>query len=117
MKLLNFGAEDAKKITQFGSQGIRITPIIKQGGWVQTGCIHFSQKSLLGLHVTPGPQLFMVVVGEGWVRTKDTKSIPIRAGQAAFWSSGEEHESGSETGMTVLVFEGKGLEKDLLLKG
>ncbi|WP_281285950.1 hypothetical protein [Melghirimyces algeriensis] len=42
--------------------------------------MHFAPNSVLGLHQTPGPQLFMVVAGEGWVRVEGEEPIPIRAG-------------------------------------
>jgi hypothetical protein len=35
--------------------------------------------------------------------------------QAAFWEPGEEHESGSETGMVALVIEGDSLNPDQFL--
>lgn len=43
--------------------------------------------------------------GSGWVAGDDGKHVPIEAGQAALWHSGEEHESGSDTGMRAAVLE------------
>jgi hypothetical protein len=34
---------------------------------------------------------------------------PISAGEAVLWDPGEEHESGSDDGMTVLVLESESL--------
>jgi hypothetical protein len=40
----------------------------------------------------------------------DGEREPISAGEAVRWEQGEEHESGSDEGMTVLVLEGETLE-------
>jgi quercetin dioxygenase-like cupin family protein len=55
-------------------------------------------------------QLFTVVGGSGWVSGADGEREPIRAGEAVLWQPGEEHESGSEEGMTVLVVEAESLD-------
>jgi hypothetical protein len=36
----------------------------------------------------------------------DRRRVAIGPFEAAFWEAGEEHESGSEGGMTVIVLEG-----------
>jgi hypothetical protein len=36
--------------------------------------------------------------------------MPISAGEAVLWEPGEEHESGSDEGMTVLVVEAEALD-------
>jgi quercetin dioxygenase-like cupin family protein len=51
-------------------------------------------------------QLFLVLQGEGWMRGETSKQTSIQAGQAAHWEGGEWHESGTETGMTAIIFEG-----------
>jgi hypothetical protein len=56
------------------------------------------------------PQLFLVLAGEGWVRGAESDRIQIEPGQAAFWTTGEWHESGSETGMTAVVIESPALD-------
>ena len=54
--------------------------------------------------------LFAVVAGSGWVSGAEGGREPIRAGEAVLWEPGEEHESGSEDGMTVLVVEAETLD-------
>jgi hypothetical protein len=44
------------------------------------------------------------------VRGAEGERRPIAAGQAAFWQEGEEHESGTESGLTAMVVEGDGLD-------
>jgi len=34
----------------------------------------------------------------------------IKAGQAAYWDNEEWHESGTETGMTVMIVEGANID-------
>lgn len=43
--------------------------------------------------------------GSGWVSGAEGERVGIDPGQAALWEPGEEHESGSELGMTVAVLE------------
>ena len=54
-------------------------------------------------------QLFAPVRGSGWVSGRDGERAPIHAGEAVLWEPGEEHESGSDEGMTVLVVEAESL--------
>lgn len=35
----------------------------------------------------------------------DGRKVPIDANNAAYWEAGEEHESGSEGGMKVIIVE------------
>ena len=46
--------------------------------------------------------LFCVASGSGWVAGPDSERKVIMAGQVVLWPPGEEHESGSDEGMTVV---------------
>jgi hypothetical protein len=109
MRIFRFDASTGRPITVFGSVSVAISPILRGVGAIQTGCMHIGPGGVIGAHPAVGPQLFLVVAGEGWVRGARGARRPIIAGQAAFWEDGEEHESGSETGMTAVVIEGAGL--------
>jgi hypothetical protein len=50
------------------------------------------------------------VAGSGWVSGGDGGREPIRTGEAVLWEPGEEHESGSDDGMTALVVEAESLD-------
>ncbi|MCA1842805.1 MAG: hypothetical protein LC792_06355 [Actinobacteria bacterium] len=50
-------------------------------------------------------QIYWVVEGSGWVSGRDGTRLAIATGQAAVWDAGEEHESGTDTGMTVAILE------------
>jgi quercetin dioxygenase-like cupin family protein len=54
--------------------------------------------------------LFTVVRGAGWVSGGDGGRAAIAAGEAVLWEAGEEHESGSDEGMTALVVEAESLD-------
>ena len=111
MRVFRFDAAVARPIAEFGSVGASIAPVARPGvGFVQLGCIYVAPGGRVGRHPAAGPQLFLVVAGEGWVSGADGPRVPIRAGQAAFWEPGEEHESGTEQGMTALALEAEELD-------
>lgn len=74
-------------------------------------CAYLEPNGVIGFHKATIPQLFLVVQGEGWVRGEAPESRrPIKAGEAAFWDEGEWHESGTETGMVVILIEGEDID-------
>ncbi|PAF19168.1 cupin, partial [Shouchella clausii] len=79
------------------------------------GCIYLKENSVLGMHPAACPQLFLIVDGEGWIKTAGGEQIAVQKG-AVYWYEGEEHESGSYLGMTAIVIEGPGLDPQLYLK-
>ena len=67
--------------------------------------IEIEPGGVVGRHPAAVAQLFVVVEGSGWVSGGGGEREPIAAGEAVLWEEGEEHESGSEGGMTALVLE------------
>lgn len=110
MRIFRFDTSTGRPIDQFGSDNLVMSPIQRGDGHFQLGCMHLGPGGLVGGHHAVGPQLFLVVSGSGWVRGQDSGHIPIASGQAAFWSDGEWHESGSDTGMDVIVLEADTLD-------
>jgi hypothetical protein len=110
MKLYQFGSQEGRPITAFDSVNVVITPIQRAPGQLQIGCMRIGPQGRVGAHQADGPQLFLVVQGSGWVRDTRDERTPISAGMAAFWSDAEWHESGSDSGMTVIVIEGETLD-------
>ncbi|MGH2516534.1 MAG: cupin domain-containing protein [Ktedonobacterales bacterium] len=109
-RLFTFAASIGRPITHFGSTNLVMSPIQRGDGPFQIGCMHLDAGGLVGYHQAAGPQLFLVVRGEGWVRCEAAERHPIVAGQAAFWGTGEWHESGTATGMDVVVVEAETLD-------
>jgi quercetin dioxygenase-like cupin family protein len=110
VKIYRFDREVAHPITRFDSAGVAIGRVGRFEGMFQVGCFHVEPGGGVGFHAATFSQLFMVVAGEGWVRGAEPERTPIAAGQAAFWDTGEWHESGSEAGMTVVVVESPALD-------
>jgi len=71
--------------------------------------IEIAPGGVVGRHAAASAQLFAVISGTGWVSGGDGDRVPIRAGEAVAWEPGEEHESGSDEGMTALVVEAESL--------
>jgi quercetin dioxygenase-like cupin family protein len=72
--------------------------------------IEIEAGSVVGRHPAASAQLFVVVRGSGWVSGADGLRIQISAGEAVLWEQGEEHESGSDEGMTTLVVEAEQID-------
>jgi quercetin dioxygenase-like cupin family protein len=72
--------------------------------------IEVKAGGIVGRHPAGVTQLFAVLQGSGWVSGDDGERDPIQAGEAVVWEPGEEHESGSDEGMTALVVEAESLD-------
>jgi quercetin dioxygenase-like cupin family protein len=110
VKLFRFDATTGRPITHFNSVNLAISPIQRFDGHAQLGCMHLGPGGVVGYHQATSPQLFLVVQGAGWVRGEDPVRHPIMAGHAAFWQTGEWHESGTDGGMMVMVCEADSLD-------
>src|SRR5512146_1592432 len=109
MRIFSFEAATARPLTAFGSANASIAPLARPSGFVQLVCMRLEAGGVVGMHPATIPQLFLVVTGEGW---------PIRAGLAAVWEAGEEHESGTEAeaGMMAIVLEAAQLDPAQVLR-
>lgn len=112
MKIYRFDAGVGKVIDKFDSVNFIMSRIVRTSEPAHIGCMHIGENGVVGYHQAVVPQLFLVVQGEGWVRAEGTERIVIRAGQAAFWVTGEWHESGSDAGMVALVIESEELNPE-----
>ena len=106
MKLFRFDPEAGKEIDRYGSSGFTISKVVHLVGESVVNCAYLAANGAIGHHQATTPQLFLVMQGRGWVRGELPNRIPIEAGQAAYWEQEEWHESGTETGMTVIIIEG-----------
>ena len=107
MRIVHVGSSLAREVGQWGSHGVRIGPVARwQGGDITSVVLaHYSAAGRLGRHPARIWQLFTVVHGSGWVSGDDDERVEVGEGDAALWSPGEAHESGSDAGMTVLIVE------------
>ena len=105
MKIFRFDRETGKPIERYNSSGVTLTRVAHLLEETMIQCANLAPNGLIGYHQAPVPQLFLVVQGEGWVRSEVAERTQIQAGQGAYWEEGEWHEAGTETGMTVIVIE------------
>ena len=110
MQLFDFSHMVGRPITLYGSENIIFTPLLLHEAPTKISCMHVAPEGVIGFHEATVDQLFLVVAGSGWVRGEEAERTAIEAGEAAFWTAGEWHESGSAAGMTAIIVEGDGLE-------
>jgi len=109
MRLLDFGAAGAFAISGFGSRSAAASPLTLPDGDAHVVCLRIGAGGVLGRHPASVDQMFVVVEGEGWVTGSGGERVPVTAGKAVYWEAGEEHESGSDTGMTAIAVESERL--------
>jgi quercetin dioxygenase-like cupin family protein len=109
LKVLDFNAERALAISGLGSNAATAVPLTLPDGEAHVVCIRLGAGGVLGRHPAPVDQLFVVVEGEGWATGGDGERVPVAAGSAIYWDAGEEHESGSDAGLTAIVVESERL--------
>jgi quercetin dioxygenase-like cupin family protein len=105
VNVFEFGAEGGFEILGFGSRGAAAVPLTLPDGKAHVVCIRLAAGGLLGRHPASVDQMFVVVDGSGWVRGSEGERTPVDAGTVVYWNAGEEHESGSDLGMTAIVIE------------
>jgi hypothetical protein len=105
VQIVRFDFEVAVPFTDFGSD-FRIGPLTGRDSRVRVQMIYLAGGGLIGRHATGVKQLLAVVAGSGWVGGEDGTRRPIRAGYGALWEEGEDHEAGTEEGLTAVCVEG-----------
>ena len=96
-----------REVTAPGSLSARVRRLAPEAHVV---VIEIGPGGVVARHPAVVAQLFVVVRGSGWVSGADGERQPIGAGEAVLWEQGEEHESGSDEGMTALVVESETLD-------
>ena len=94
--------------------GVTIAPLtspFEEGAPVQAAIFRFAPGGRLIRHPATRPQILAVLDGSGEVSGADGVGEPIAAGEAVFWTEGEEHETKSEDGLTALIIEGEHVDR------
>jgi len=99
--------EGEREVTAPGSVDARVRRLASEAHVV---VIEVRAGGIVARHPAVGAQLFAVVAGSGWVSGGDGAREAVSAGEAVLWDPGEEHESGSDDGMTALVVEAGSLD-------
>ena len=86
-----------------------MTPLTVPEGDAHVVCVRLGPGGVLGRHAAGAAQAFVVVQGEGWSSGADGARVALAAGTAVFWEAGEEHETGSESGLTAIIVEAERL--------
>jgi GrpB-like predicted nucleotidyltransferase (UPF0157 family)/mannose-6-phosphate isomerase-like protein (cupin superfamily) len=105
VRIFRFDPEVSIPIGEHGSS-FRLGPLTGPDSRVRVQVMHLAPSGSVGRHATARKQLWAVVAGSGWVGGGDGRSRPITEGQAALWDPGEEHEGGSDGGLTAVCIEG-----------
>jgi len=92
-------------IDEHGSVDVHLTEAarISEGPEFRTHSADIAPGGRLGRHPARLWQLFFVARGEGWVSIAEHEKFPIVAGEAVLWEPREVHESGSDSGMLVVM--------------
>lgn len=109
MQLFRFDRAE-KLIDRFGSVGATATRVAKGDERFQLTCLTIAAGGTIGEHPAPVRQIFLVIAGEGWVAGPGGQRVSVAAGMGVQWEPGEEHTSGSDTGMTAFALEGTSTE-------
>ena len=102
-----------RAVEAYSSEGALFSGVTRHEGRIGISCMRLEPGGTIGRHPAAVSQLFLLIDGEGWVSGQDGQRYSIRKGQAAYWNAGEEHESGTASGMTVLVAEGHELQIEM----
>jgi GrpB-like predicted nucleotidyltransferase (UPF0157 family)/quercetin dioxygenase-like cupin family protein len=106
VRIFRFDEEVSIPVTNFGSR-VRIGPLTADDSRVRVQAMHLPPGGLIGRHAAATRQLFAVVAGDGWVSGGDGRARPIEPSQAALWDAGEDHEAGTDSGLTAICIEGE----------
>lgn len=113
MERLSFGADAAFAPRDERLERVtiaRLTGSVSGGAPMQAAVFRLAAGGRIARHRADVPQILAVLEGSGEVSGDDGVPQPIRAGEAVFWSQGEEHETTSASGLTALIIESEGLE-------
>jgi quercetin dioxygenase-like cupin family protein len=113
MERFRFDADVAFAPREELLEDVTVAPLSRSifaGAPFQAAVFRVAPGGRLARHPATYPQILAVLEGSGEVSGAAGVDEPIGAGEAVFWSAGEEHEMRSAAGLTALIIEGVGLE-------
>jgi len=90
-------------------EAVAVAPLTAPGR-MQAAIFRLAAGGRIARHPATVPQILAVLEGSGHVSGADGAFEPIAAGEAVYWSGGEEHETVSDGGLTAIVLEGAELK-------
>jgi GrpB-like predicted nucleotidyltransferase (UPF0157 family) len=106
LRIHRFDVDVSIPITSFGSR-FSIGPLTSPDARVRVQILHLPAGGVIGRHEAAATQLVACVAGSGRVSGADGSWRDLEPGYAATWEPGEEHETRSEDGMTLVCIEGE----------
>jgi quercetin dioxygenase-like cupin family protein len=85
-------------------EAVTVAPLTAPGA-AKAAIFRLAPGGRIVRHPATVPQILAVLEGEGRVSGATGEFERIAAGEAAFWSAGEEHETVSDGGLTAVVIE------------
>lgn len=116
MKRFIFSAENAWPISDYGSSFRLLRLLRAQSSEVRVDLAYLAPGDVIARHPAGLPQLFCVISGRGFVSSDDETEHPISAGEAAFWTQGEQHLTRSDEGLTAIIIQSAELDPDSVLQ-
>ena len=107
MKIFRIDSDNEYEITEHGSTSVFVSSFVDIDRSASIHWMHFDPRGLIGRHSLTSPQIFLIVEGEGWVKSDNPEPIPVMKGDGVFWETGDWQEAGSDSGMTVILMESK----------
>lgn len=104
MRVIQLGLAP-RAIADFGSRGAFLTPMADFQDCHMVR-LQLDAGGHLGRHEAAGPQVMVVLRGEGEVSGQKRNAVAVRPGAVVVWESGEKHETRTQSGMDVLIVEG-----------
>jgi quercetin dioxygenase-like cupin family protein len=97
-------------ITRYDSDGATYAGLVTISGEGALGMVRLAAQGRLGRHPAILRQLALVIDGSGAVSGVGGRPVALAAGSGVLWEPGEEHQTTTETGMTLLILEAEHLE-------
>lgn len=113
MKTFSFSEDSALKPKDLLLEGVSISPLTSSmaaGADFQAAIFRLVPGGAIRRHPASTHQIIAVLAGSGEVSGDDGAFIKVEEGNGVFFSTGEEHETRTEEGMTALILEGDGLQ-------
>jgi mannose-6-phosphate isomerase-like protein (cupin superfamily) len=115
MKRFSVAAEHARPIGDYGSSFRLLRLLRARSSEVRVDLAYLAPGDVIARHPAGLRQLFCVIAGSGFVSGEDEIEHPISAGEAAFWTQGEQHQTRSEQGLTAIIIQSPELDPNGLL--
>ena len=105
MQILDLSALPLEAITHFESASASALQLASTHSEARVHWLRFEAGGRIGLHRAGFDQLFLPVLGAGWVETDTQPRQPVAVGQAAVFRTGEVHAKGTDGGLQALMIQ------------